>query len=702
MKNRPHRTTPTLTLSPRPSRPALLCVLTGAIAPSFPAHAADLEEVQVTGRYINLVGRAQSASQGLVGQQEIEVRPLLRTGEVLELVPGMVVTQHSGSGKANQYFLRGFNLDHGTDFATWVDGMPVNMRTHGHGQGYTDLNFVIPETIGELEYRKGAYYADVGDFSSAGAAEMRTMNQPKHHLLELTAGEDSFTRAVAVGGTTLAGSRIVYGLELNRYDGPWTDIDEDIEKVSGLLKYTLPLAGGDLAVTAMGYDNSWNSADQIPRRAVAAGIIDELGSIDRTVGGESSRYSLSADWRNDVLHFSAYAIDYELDLFSNFTYYLDDEIEGDQFEQVDDRLILGGQASYRIGEGTGASPMSHRVGGEWRYDMIDEVALYRTRAQQRRGPVRSDEVDQWSIGLFYENEMAWTDRLRSIVGLRYDHHDFDVRSRIGENVNGVDLTTNGGGTDEDIVSLKGNLIYTLNERWEVYASAGQGFHSNDARGTTIAVDPADGAAAEPVDPLVESLGGEVGLRAFWRDRLNTSLALWYLELDSELLFVGDAGNTEPNRASERRGLEWTAYYQLTDHWTLDVEYAWTDAQFSEDAPEGDQIPGALEHVTQAGLSLDQGGGWFGSLRLRYFGERPLVEDGSVKSDSTTVVNLRAGYRWEKLTLRADLLNLLDSDDHDIDYYYASRLPGEPSGGVEDLHYHVMEPRTLRLSLSLEL
>ena len=702
MKSRPQQTTLTLAQSPRPFRPVLLFVLTGAIALSIPAHAADLEEVQVTGRYINLVGRAQSASQGLVGQQEIEVRPLLRTGEVLELVPGMVVTQHSGSGKANQYFLRGFNLDHGTDFATWVDGMPVNMRTHGHGQGYTDLNFVIPETIGELEYRKGVYYADVGDFSSAGAAEMRTMNQPKHHLLEVTAGENSFARAVAVGGTGLGGGRVVYGLELNRYDGPWTDIDEDTEKVSGLLKYTLSLAGGDLAVTAMGYDNSWNSADQIPRRAVTASIIDELGSLDRTVGGESSRYSLSASWRNDALHLSAYAIDYELDLFSNFTYFLDDEIEGDQFEQVDDRLILGAQASYRIGKGTDASAMRHRVGGEWRYDMIDEVALYRTRAQERLGPVRSDEVDEWSVGLFYENEMAWTERLRSIVGLRYDHYDFDVRSRVGVNVNGVDLRPNGGRADDDIVSLKGNLIYTLDEQWEVYTSAGQGFHSNDARGATISVDPADGAKVQPVDPLVESLGGEVGLRAFWRDRLNTSLSLWYLELDSELLFVGDAGNTEPNRASERVGLEWTAYYQLTDHWTLDVEYAWTDAKFSEDAPEGDQIPGALEHVVQAGLSLDQGDGWFGSLRLRYFGERPLVEDGSVKSDSTSVVSLRTGYRWQKLTLRADLLNLLDSDDHDIDYYYASRLPGEPSGGVEDLHYHVMEPRTLRISLSLEL
>ena len=702
MKIRARRKKPSPRHSAGPADLAALAALTGSIALAAPARAGELEEVQVTGRQINLVGQAQSASQGLVGRQEIELRPLLRTGEVLELVPGMVVTQHSGTGKANQYFLRGFNLDHGTDFATWVDGMPVNMRTHGHGQGYTDLNFLIPETIGELEYKKGPYYADVGDFSSAGAAELRTLKEMAGHRLEGTVGEDAFQRLLAVGGVATGPGQLLYGLDINRYDGPWADIKEDIEKVSALLKYTSPLASGELSVSLMGYDNSWNSADQIPRRAVVAGLVDELGSLDTRVGGESNRYSISATWRGDALRLSAYAIAYELDLFSNFTYLLDDPVEGDQFEQVDDRSILGGQADWRFGDSPGGSGMRHRLGADWRYDMIDEVALYRTRAQQRLGPVRSDKVDEWSVGLFYENELAWSDRLRSLIGLRYDYYDFDVSSRVGDNVNGVDLRPNGGSADDDTLSLKGSLIYTISEQWEIYASAGQGFHSNDARGTTISVDPADGAVVGPVDPLVESLGGEVGARAFWRERLNTSLALWYLELDSELLFVGDAGNTEPNRASERRGVELTAYYQLADHWTLDMEYAWTDAQFSESAPEGDDIPGALEHVVQAGVSLDQEAGWFGSLRLRYFGERPLVEDGSVKSDSTTVLNLRAGYRWERLTLQLDALNLLDSDDHDIDYYYASRLPGEPAGGIEDLHYHVMEPRTLRFSVSLEM
>lgn len=674
-----------------------VAVLLGASGSQLVAH--ELEEVEVTGRRINLVGEAVSASEGMVGQQDIEIRPLLRTGEVLELVPGMVVTQHSGTGKANQYFLRGFNLDHGTDFATWVDGMPVNMRTHGHGQGYTDLNFVIPETIEQLEYQKGSHYAEVGDFSSVGAAHLQTGDNFKQHRLEATVGEYDFLRALAMGSVEFSGADLAYAVEANRYDGPWTDIEEDVDKLNTLLKYSRPIGDSRLSVTWMSYDNSWNSADQIPERAVRSGLIDELGSIDTTVGGESSRYSISANWTGPVWEASIYGIDYDLDLFSNFTYLLDDESNGDQFQQVDDRRIYGGQVQYRSADKVGNQPMNHKAGLEVRYDQIDEVGLYRSRAARPLGVVRSDEVDELSVGLFYENEWQWNHHLRSVLGVRYDYFDFGVDTRDNTNLYGVDLRQNSGDEQDGLASLKASLIYRHDDHWEFYGSAGQGFHSNDARGTTIRVDPVDGTAVDQVDPLVASLGGEIGARAFWADRLNASVALWYLELDSELLFVGDAGNTEATRASRRVGLELTSYYYITPSWTLDVEYSWTDARFSERAAEGNEIPGSLEHVLQAGLSYRNEAGWYGSLRMRYFGERPLVEDGSVTSDSSTLLNLRLGRDWDKLSLRADILNLLDSNDHDIDYFYASRLPGESSGmGVEDTHYHVLEPRSVRVSI----
>jgi outer membrane receptor protein involved in Fe transport len=552
-----------------------------------------LEEVEVTGRQLNLVGQATSASQGMVGQQEIELRPILRTGDVLELVPGMVVTQHSGTGKANQYFLRGFNLDHGTDFATYVDGMPVNMRTHGHGQGYTDLNFVIPETIGTLAYRKGPYYAEVSDFSSAGSADLVTMDRFEDSLAEVGLGEDNYYRAVLLGSAELGPGTGSTALEFNSYDGPWSDIQEDARKVNGLLKYGWEVAGGEASVTAMGYDSHWNSPDQIPQRAVDAGLIDELGSLDDHVGGQSSRYSLSARWQDANWDTWLYAVRYRLKLWSNFTYFLDDETNGDEFEQKDKRWLYGGKANYRLEGSLAGMQMVNRLGVELRYDDIPEVGLYKTRGRKRLGAVRSDKVEEWSTGLFAENQLNWTPRLRSVLGVRYDYFDFKVNSRIDENIYGIDLNPNSGTANADKLALKGSLIYNFSKQWETYVSAGRGLHSNDARGTTAAIDPIEGDAIDPVDPLVDSLGYEVGLRGFWHERLNTSVALWLLKLDSELLFVGDAGTTEASRQSERKGVEVTAYYRLTNEWTLDLEYAYTDAKFTDSAPEGDHIPGSV-------------------------------------------------------------------------------------------------------------
>lgn len=659
-----------------------------------------LEEVEVTGRRVNLVGEAISASQGLVSQQEIALRPILRTGDILELIPGMVVTQHSGTGKANQYFLRGFNLDHGTDFATFVDGMPVNMRTHGHGQGYTDLNFVIPETISTLAYKKGPYYADVGDFSSAGSAQMLTEDFFESGLMEVGVGENDFYRMVLLDSVPAGEeANASYALEFTHYDGPWSDIKEDVKKINALLKYKRSVGDGDASITAMAYDNKWISPDQIPARAVENGTIDELGSIDDKVGGESSRYSLSANWKNPQWDVTAYAIRYQLKLWSNFTYFLDDPVNGDEFEQRDNRWLYGGKGEYRQSLSVGDLSMVNRVGVELRYDDIKEVGLYKTQARVRSGAVRSDRVDEWSAGVFAENEIRWNDKIRTVLGARYEYFDFDVHSLIERNVNDADLSGNSGRAHDDKLALKGSLIYTITQDWESYFSVGQGLHSNDARGTTAGVDPIDGGAVDPVDPLVDSLGYEVGLRGFWNERLNISIALWELELDSELLFVGDAGNTEASRGSKRRGVEVSAYYRLTDQWTLDLEYAYTDSKFTDYAPEGDNIPGAIDQVLQTGVSVETASGWFGSMHLRYLGERPLTEDGSVKSDDTTVMNLRAGFRTPRWSVKVDVLNMLDSNDHDIDYYYTSRLPNEPAAGVDDAHYHILEPRTFRLYAS---
>ncbi|MCP5348112.1 MAG: TonB-dependent receptor [Pseudomonadales bacterium] len=681
------------------SRSLLLAGLAGWSC-SLMAQPASVDSIEVIGRRVNLVGSSISASEGRIGHDELQERPLLRTGEVLEAVPGMVATQHSGSGKANQYFLRGFNLDHGTDFATSIDGMPINMRSHGHGQGYTDLNFIIPELLEEIIYRKGSYYADVGDFSGAGAARMTTLDHSQEPRVSLAFGEYDFTRLLASGGLDSLGGDLVFGVELQGYAGPWDSVDEDIDKTNLWLKQSWESGDDRFALMFMGYDNSWNSADQIPDRAVKSGMISSLGSIDSTVGGKSSRYSLSLNWlRNSGdsnWSGTAYAIDYDMNLWSNFSYFT--QPQGDQFQQLDKRLISGGELQWQKTSYLSGREMTNSVGAQLRRDDIDKVGLRSTAARKFLSDIRLDRVDELSASLYWENQLHLTDRLRSVFGLRYDYYDFDVKALAAADP--TTLIPNSGNTDDDIVTTSLSLAYALNDNNEVYAGIGQGFHSNDARGTTIAVDPVSGEAVLPVDPLVDTLGGEIGYRTFINDRLNATIALWQLEIDSELLFVGDAGNTEDTGvASTRRGVEISAYYQLDEAWKLDFEYSHTNARFDEPLDGSRLIAGALEDVFSGGINFQPTDRFSAYLRFRHFGEFPV--DGGTTADGSSMVNLRLGYQvTANLQLSLDALNLLNSDDHDVEYFYESQLPGE-SGPVEDYHYHVFEPRSFRLYLNYQ-
>ncbi|WGL15694.1 TonB-dependent receptor [Microbulbifer bruguierae] len=658
-------------------------------SPSSAAKNAAMEEVLVLGRQLNLNGAAISASQGEVGPTEIGAWPLIRTGDLMEFVPGMVATQHSGSGKANQYFIRGFNLDHGTDFATFVDGMPVNMRTHGHGQGYTDLNFVIPETVARLSYRKGPYYAEVGDFSSAGSASFSLMETLPNGLAELSAGEYGYRRGVVADSISKGEGDLLLAAEWQTYDGPWSDISEDVNKINLLGKYSADLRGGRAQFTFMGYDNQWNSPDQIPARAVDDGLIDAFGSLDPDLGGDTRRYSFSGGWIGAVaageLSASAYAIDYDFNLWSNFTYLLDDADNGDQFKQRDDRRVYG----FELAQKWQRENVDWQLGLQGRRDDIDKVGLYRTAGRQVLEAVREDRVMQDSLGLFAVHQYRWTDTLRSYLGLRYDYYDFDVNAG---------LAANSGQRSDGKSSLKGSLAWQPWPVSEFYLSYGQGLHSNDARGTVIQVDPVTGAPVDAVDPLVESRGYEVGSRLFVTDQLHATLALWQLELDSELLFVGDAGNTEASRPSERQGVEAGLYWFASERISGELELSYTDANFTDADPAGDEISGAIPLVASAAVNYNGDNGWFASLHLRHFGGYPLIEDGSVESDGSSLVNLRFGRELQQWRLQLDLLNLLDSRDHDVDYFYASRLPGEGSDGAEDIHYHIFEPRSLRASL----
>jgi hypothetical protein len=663
--------------------------------------SSPLEEIVVTATRIGLVGESRAASEGIVLAIQLEGRPLLRPGEVLEVVPGLVVTQHSGDGKANQYFLRGFNLDHGTDFATRVDGIPVNMPTHAHGQGYADINFLIPELVDTVRYRKGTYFADEGNFSAAGAADIAYRRKLDATLASLTFGEDDYYRALIAGSPELAGGTLLGALDYSTADGPW-DLPQDFRKVNGLVKFSRGAAERGLAVTAMGYDGRWDSTDQIPERAVRGQCADipfcisRFGHVDPTSGGESHRYSLSVDaWSNadDGRGWTAnaYAMDYHLALISNFTYAID-PVNGDQFEQYDDRRVLGGRYEYAWPASFTAMPGAVRTGIELRRDEIEPVGLFLTTQAERRETVRQDEVTQSSYSVYVAHDQRWNDWLRTELGLRFDLFDFDVASNVA---------ANSGDASDSIASPKATVVLGPWNETEYFINAGRGFHSNDARGTTIRVDPTDGVTpVDRVDPLVAATGGEVGFRSGAIPGLQLYGALWGLDLDSELLFVGDGGITEPNRGSRRYGVELGAFWTPLDWLILDLDYAWSHARFEGSDPAGDRIPGAVEDVASLGIAVNRNDGWFGGARVRYLGEAPLIEDNSVRSDSTLLVNVEAGYRFNQhWSAFLTVFNLLDAEDNDISYFYESQLPGE-AAPVEDIHFHPVEPRTLRATVTV--
>ncbi|HEX2650414.1 MAG TPA: TonB-dependent receptor [Burkholderiales bacterium] len=667
-----------------------------ACACALPALAHEEEDtVDVIHRYDAGVGLWDAASQGAVTGDGINKRPLLRPGEVLESVPGMIVTQHSGDGKANQFFLRGYNLDHGTDFATWLNGMPINMPTHAHGQGYTDLNFLIPELIGRIVYNKGPYFAEDGDFGSAGSARIRYVDHLHATLAQATAGSFGYRRALLAGSPELGSGRLLYAADLQGYDGPW-DTPTDLRRFRGVLRYSSGTAANGWSVMGMGYSARWNSTDQIPQRAVDSGTLGRFGAIDPSDGGRTSRTSLSGEWRKSERDGSYaanfYLIRSRLDLFSNFTYFLNDPVNGDQFQQAERRSIAGGSVSRTWVGKLGDYSSSTVAGVQFRSDGLAPVALYNTVAQQRLSTMREDRVRVASFSPYVQNTLEWTRWLKTIAGLRFDHFNFRVDS---------DNPLNSGRARDSMASPKLSLVLGPWQRTELFANWGHGFHSNDARGTTITVDPATGAAAQRVDPLVRTRGEEIGVRTQPAKTLTTSLALWRLEQASELLFVGDAGTTEPSRPSRRTGLEALAQYDPRSWLSLDASLAFTRARFSTSDPAGDFIPGAPDKVASAGLTVEGLHGWFGSLRWRYFGPRPLVEDNSVRSQSTSLVNLRVGYAFNKKTrLSFDIYNLFNARQNDIDYFYASQLRGEPAP-VLDRHFHPVESRAARVTLALE-
>ncbi len=682
-----------------PSRSQALATAVAKLPDSSPTAA---NRVEVTGHYDNAVGSSDAASQGTIRAELLKSRPALRPGEVLEFVPGLIVTQHSGDGKANQYFLRGFNLDHGTDFATSLNGMPVNMPSHGHGQGYTDLNFLMPELVRRIAYRKGPYFARSSDFASAGAADIEYRTAFDAPFAQLTLGGHGYRRGVLGGsGEAAPGTTLLGAVELMGNDGPWT-VKEGLRRVNGVLTASAGTAALGWQASVMGYDARWTSTDQIPQRLIDAGIyqgrpFSRFDSLDASDGGTTSRFSVSGQWHRNsadgsATKVSAYAMRYRLQLWSNFSYAQDRPADGDQFLQQDTRSIFGLAASHAQNHTLAGLAARSELGLQLRHDRI-HVGLFDTTARQITGTTRDDVVRETLLGAYGQTTVELTPWLRSIVGLRAD--------QLRTNVDALGQSANSGAARGTQFSPKLSLIAGPFSKTEFFINAGRGFHSNDGRGTTIRVDPRDPTqAVDAVPPLVASRGLELGARTEIIPGLQSSVAVWKLDFDSELVYIGDAGATEASGASRRRGVEFNNRWTPVRWLLLDADLAWTHGRFSN----GERIPNAVDKVASLAASVRDLGPWSASLQWRYLGAGALIEDNSQRSIPSLTTNLRISHSlpatWGKdSALTLDVFNLADRKVNDIQYFYESRLPGE-AAPVADRHVHPAEPRTLRLTLRL--
>ena len=661
------------------------------------SYAHETSSIIVTGHTESAIGTTDTASQGVISWSRIQQQAYARPAEILEAIPGMVVTQHSGEGKANQFFMRGMNLDHGTDFATSINGVPINLPTHAHGQGYSDLNFLMPELVNRVTYRKGPYFASEGDFSAAGSAHFMYRSQLDRPIANFSVGQFGYRRGFVAGSQEVSeGVTLLTAAERLNNDGPWT-VAEAMRKINAQFILSGGNSSAGWSTSLSTYAAHWNSTDQIPQRLIDAGSyqgqsFQRFDSLDSSDGASTRRASLSGTWHqtqdHEMTRLSWYLIDYDLSLYSNFTYRL--SRTSDQFGQTDHRSVFGGQASQSwVTEIAEHQWIQNTIGLQFRQDHI-RLGLMNTESQINQSTIRIDQVRQRLLGVYGEQAVVWNRWLRTVTGLRLDQFDARVNSEL--------QPQNSGTASGFKSSPKLSVILEPWHQSEIFFNVGKGFHSNDARGMTTKIDPQTGQATNTAPALVSALGREVGLKTQLFPEVSTSLTFWRLNFDSELVYVGDTGSTQASRPSRRSGVEWASEWTANEYYSVNGNLAWTKPTYTDNSTNGDAIPNAVQKVAQLNLALSQWRAWSGAFSLRYIGAAPLIENNSVRSQPSVTSNLRVARKMSAQTdLYLDVFNLTNRRNNDISYYYTSRVAGESSAGVADTHVHPSLPRSLRLT-----
>jgi outer membrane receptor protein involved in Fe transport len=627
-----------------------------------------------------------AASSFAVQDREFQLRPIGSVQDILRVTPGLVVVQHSGGGKANQYFLRGFDADHGTDIAFSIDGVPINLVSHAHGQGFSDTNFIIPEAVERVEITKGPYFANQGDFATAGAMNLVTRDAFEHSSVGFGVGgspghgEPGY-RGLLVASPKWDRAAATFAAEVGRQNGPF-DNPEHWDRYKFFAKLTISLApASTLSIGEMSYGGTWHGSGQIPARAVEQGLLPRFGSLDPSEGGDTTRHQLYALYRfrpfeSSEVRALGYLGTYSFDLFSNFTFYLRDPVHGDEIEQQDRRTFYGGKASYRVANSIDGIRFDTTIGADVRADDIHEK-LWHTAQRVQIAPLRDNGVRETMMSAYASEEIAPVPWVRAIAGVRADALTFSVDNDLTGSTDPGNPHSGVGGARQ--FSPKASLVVTPLARpaaqLELYLNWGNGLHSNDVRG--VFTTPA-------VTPLTRAIGEEVGGRARLLDRLDIATAVWLLDLDSETVWNGDQGTTAVSDPTRRYGIELEGRYEVLPWLAVDGAVTFTHSQFSTDRENGGGLALAPKQTWSGGISArrDLGPG-VGRAGLRFYGigDRPASDDGVIVAPGFTQFDVHLGYRTRRWDLALDIENLFNAANRSAEFDTVSRLPTDPPVGT---------------------
>jgi TonB family protein len=704
--------------------------------PPAPAPAPSAAgEVRQTGADQSTLVLAQrpisAASSSSVRDREFQLRPIGSVQDILRVTPGLVLVQHSGGGKANQYFLRGFDADHGTDLALSIDGIPINMVSHAHGQGYSDSNFIIPEVVERVEISKGPYFANQGDFATAGAVNMVSRDDFEHSSVGLGISGSPGHGALGYRGLLIAspkfesGVKATFAAEVGRQNGPF-DNPEGWDKYKLFNKLTIPInASSSITIGEMSYGGAWHGSGQIPARAVERGTVSRFGSIDPDEGGYTSRHQLFLQYKirpndNSELKALAYIGAYKFNLYSNFTLFARDAENGDEIEQIDRRTFYGGKVSYRIVHEVEGVRFDTTMGGDVRNDDIQEQ-LFNTQHRVQTAQVRGNAVHETLIGAFFNEEVTPVKWLRANVGGRADMLAFAVDSTFNSAAGDTGAPKSGIDSAHQLSPKTSLVLSPLQSgpaQLDVFVNYGHGFHSNDVRGAF---------STPAVNPLTRAIGSEVGARARLLDRWDLAAALWQLDLKNETVWNGDSGTTGVSDATNRHGIELESRFEITKWLSVDGDVTFTKSQFSTDGANGGGLALAPKQTYSGGISArHEAGPGIARGGLRFYGitDRPASDDGQLVAPGFTIFDLHAGYRLRRFDLAFDVENLFNQESRSAQFATAGRLRNEPAiggavppgfncgsngrlasdpavpagrfAGCEDVHFTPQYPTTLRV------